>query len=112
MGFFGPLSVRPDLWDRGIAKRLLESTIELFDKWGTKHAGLFTFSHSPKHIGLYQKFGFWPSFLTAIMSKPVVADQTTTTIIIRRGEEIALPWSKYSELSEEDQKNVLMFVVH
>ena len=107
VGFFGPLSVRPDLWDRGIAKRLLESTIELFDKWGTKHAGLFTFSHSPKHIGLYQKFGFWPSFLTAIMSKPVVADQTTTTIIRRRGEEIALPWSKYSELSEEDQEECL-----
>jgi GNAT superfamily N-acetyltransferase len=108
VGFFGPLSVRPDLWDRGIAKRLLESTIELFDKWGTKHAGLFTFSDSPKHIGLYQKFGFWPSFLTAIMSKPVVADQTTTTIIIRRrGEEIALPWSKYSELSEEDQEECL-----
>jgi GNAT superfamily N-acetyltransferase len=108
VGFFGPLSVRPDLWDRGIAKRLLESTIELFDKWGTKHAGLFTFSDSPKHIGLYQKFGFCPSFLTAIMSKPVVADQTTTTIIIRRrGEEIALPWSKYSELSEEDQEECL-----
>jgi len=67
VGFFGPLSVRPDLWDRGVAKRLLESTIKLFDKWGTKYAGLFTFSDSPKHIGLYQKFGFWPWFLTAIM---------------------------------------------
>ena len=105
VGFFGPLSVRPDLWDRGVAKRLLESTIKLFDKWGTKYAGLFTFSDSPKHIGLYQKFGFWPWFLTAIMSKSVVtADQTITTTIRRGGgNEIALPWSKYSELSEEEQ---------
>jgi GNAT superfamily N-acetyltransferase len=71
VGFFGPLTVRPDLWDRGIASRLLESTMELFDGWNTKHAGLFTFAHSPKHIGLYQKFGFWPQFLTAIMSRSV-----------------------------------------
>jgi hypothetical protein len=35
------------------------------------HAGLFTFAESPKHIALYQKYGFYPRFLTAIMSKPV-----------------------------------------
>jgi hypothetical protein len=45
--------------------------MELFAKWGTQHIGLFTFAHSPKHIGLYQKFGFWPRFLTLIMAKPV-----------------------------------------
>jgi GNAT superfamily N-acetyltransferase len=108
VGFFGPLSVQPDLWDRGVAKRLLESTIKLFDKWGTKYAGLFTFSDSPKHIGLYHKFGFWPWFLTAIMSKTVVAaDKTETktkTTIRRRGDENALHWSKYSELSEEEEQ--------
>jgi GNAT superfamily N-acetyltransferase len=71
VGFFGPLTVRPDLWDRGVAKRLIEATMELFAKWATTHEGLFTFAHSPKHIALYHKFGFWPRFLTAIMSKPV-----------------------------------------
>lgn len=71
VGFFGPLTVRPDLWDRGVGKRLMEPVMECFDKWQTKHAGLFTFAHSQKHIGLYQKFGFCPRFLTAIMSKPV-----------------------------------------
>ena len=59
-GFFGPLTVRPDLWDKGIAKRLLERTMELFDTWGTKHTALLTFLNSGKHIALYQKFGFWP----------------------------------------------------
>lgn len=68
---FGPLTIRPDFWDRGVANRLLEATVELFPKWGTKHAGLFTFAHSAKHIHLYQKFGFWPRFLTAVMSKEV-----------------------------------------
>src|SRR5690349_11123187 len=58
VGFFGPLTVRPDYWDRGVGKRLLEPTMELFDRWGTRHVGLFTFAHSAKHIGLYQRFGF------------------------------------------------------
>jgi GNAT superfamily N-acetyltransferase len=112
VGFFGPLSVRPDLWGQGVAKRLVESTINLFDKWGTKHMGLFTFSHSPKHVGLYQKFDFWPWFLTAIMSKPVVATSaladkikipfTPPSSTIRH--ENGLYWSKYSELLDESQE--------
>ena len=71
VGFFGPLTIRPDLWDRGVGKRLMEPIMNCFARWGTKHAGLFTFAHSQKHVGLYQKFGFWPRFLTAIMSKRV-----------------------------------------
>ena len=71
MGFFGPLSVDPPCWGQGVAKRLLEPTVELFDSWGTRHAGLFTFAHSAMHVGLYQRFGFWPRFLTAVMSRPV-----------------------------------------
>jgi len=70
-GFFGPLTVRPDLWDRGIARRLLERTMTIFDEWKTSHRGLFTFSHSPKHQALYQKFGFYPRFLTALLRGPI-----------------------------------------
>ena len=43
----------------------------LFEGWGIRQAGLFTFPQSPKHVALYQKFGFWPQALTAVMSKPV-----------------------------------------
>jgi GNAT superfamily N-acetyltransferase len=71
VGFLGPLTTRPDLWDRGIGKRLMDPVMACFEKWGTRHAGLFTFAHSQKHVGLYQKFGFWPRFLTAVMSKAV-----------------------------------------
>jgi GNAT superfamily N-acetyltransferase len=71
-GVFGPLTVRPDLWEKGIGKRLLEATMELFARLGTRQEGLFTFPHSPKHIALYQKFDFWPQALTAVMSKPIV----------------------------------------
>jgi GNAT superfamily N-acetyltransferase len=67
-GFFGPLTVLPEYWDRGVAQRLLEATMTIFDGWGLRHSGLFTFPQSPKHIGLYQKFGYWPRYLTAVMT--------------------------------------------
>jgi GNAT superfamily N-acetyltransferase len=67
-GFFGPLTVLPEYWDCGVAKRLLESTMPIFERWGVRHTGLFTFAQSPKHVALYQKFGYWPRYLTAIMT--------------------------------------------
>lgn len=68
-GFFGPLSVRPDLWERKIAQRMLDTTMALFEKWNCRHTGLYTFSNSAKHIALYMKYGFWPRFLTSVMAK-------------------------------------------
>ena len=69
VGYFGPLTVHPDFWDRGVAQKLLEPTLALFETWGCRHTGLYTYSGSPKHLALYQKFGFWPRWLTAILSK-------------------------------------------
>lgn len=69
-GFLGPLTVRPDLWDRGIARKLMDATMELFGRWGTRQLALFTFPHSPKHLALYQRYGFWPQRLTAVLAKP------------------------------------------
>ena len=70
-GFFGPLTVHPALWDHGIASRLLQPVLESFERWGVRQAGLFTFAASPKHIGLYQRHGFWPGNLTVIAAKPI-----------------------------------------
>jgi GNAT superfamily N-acetyltransferase len=94
-GFFGPLTVRPDFWDCGVAKRLMEPIVDLFDKWGTTHAGLFTFPHSAKHVGLYQRFGFWPRFLTAIMSKQVAQVNNS------------LPWTRFSEVPAAERDSLL-----
>lgn len=67
-GFFGPLTVLPEYWDRGVAQSLLAATLPVFEKWGVRHTGLFTFAASAKHVGLYQKFGYWPRYLTALMT--------------------------------------------
>ena len=95
VGFFGPLTIHPDHWGRRIAQRLVEVALEAFARRGIEHVGLFTFAHSPKHLALYQKFGFWPRFTTAIMSKPVGAVDSGTD------------WSAYSELPAARQRACL-----
>ncbi len=91
VAFFGPLTVHPDHWERHIASRLMEPILACFKRWGATHTGLFTFPQSPKHIHLYQKFDFWPRFLTPIMAKPVAQPG---------GER---PWSLYSAVPPGDQ---------
>jgi GNAT superfamily N-acetyltransferase len=95
VGFFGPLTIRPDYWDRGVGKLLMEPIMALFDQWQTRHAGLFTFPHSAKHVGLYQRFGFWPRFLTAMMSRPVGSRRS------------AGRWTRFGEVRATDRDDVL-----
>jgi GNAT superfamily N-acetyltransferase len=71
IGFFGPLTVRPELWGMSIASQLMDATMQLFSDRGIAHTGLFTFPHSAKHLGIYQKFGYSPQHLTPVMGKPV-----------------------------------------
>ena len=73
VAIFGPLSVRPDRWERGAAQRLLDATLCRFAEWGVRHAGLYTFAESPKHLALYQRYGFAPHYLTAIGGKSVAS---------------------------------------
>ena len=91
-GFFGPLTLRPDQQGAGIGKALVEAVSAKLDDWGVRHAGLFTFAHSPLHLALYQKFGFHARFLTAIMMAPAQPDGA------------ASPWSRYSQLPEADRR--------
>lgn len=76
-GFFGPLTIRPDLWEGGIAKQLVQATVDLYERWDLRHSGLFTFADSAKHVALYGKFGFWPHALMALMARPVTRAQGT-----------------------------------
>jgi len=101
VGVFGPLTVHPDFWDKSIAKRLLDKTMEILKELKTKHIGIFTFSNSPKHVHLYQKYDFWPRFLTAVMSKPVKAEYT-----MEDGQEL-ISWTKYSDMKKERPSEIL-----
>jgi hypothetical protein len=95
VGFFGPLTVRPDLQEHRIGKALLCATMDQFDAWGTRHTGLFTFAHSAKHVALYQKFGYYARFLTAIMAAPAQHAQTL------------VGWARHSALSDTAKDDAL-----
>ena len=92
----GPLVVRPDLWDQGIAHRLLEPINDLLDAKGVSLAGLFTFADSPKHVGLYQRFGYWPQHLNAIMTRPAKPHPMSDEL------------TRYSLLDGSDQSRTLI----
>jgi GNAT superfamily N-acetyltransferase len=77
--FFGPLTVLPEYWGQGVAQRLLEATLTLFDRWGVRNSGLFTFAQSAQHVALYQKFGYWPGHLTAVLTRTPEADPANRT---------------------------------
>src|SRR5688572_24618712 len=95
VGFFGPLTIRPDYWDRKVGQRLMEPVVECFTRWGNTHTGLFTFASSPKHAALYQRFGFWPRFLLVVMSKPAMVKKVDAEV------------RRYSELTSEEKAAML-----
>ena len=94
-GFFGPLSVHPNFWDQGVGNKLMLATMECLRNWQTQQICFFTFSHSPKHLHFYQKFGFLPHFLTTICAKSVSQKQQQLQSV------------RYSQISPEQQKECL-----
>lgn len=74
VGWFGPLSVAPHLWDQGLAHPLVEAAHELLADAAATELGLFTFAHSPKHLALYARHGYWPGALVLVTTRPVPGD--------------------------------------
>jgi len=96
VGIFGPLTVHPDYWNRGIGSKLMEPVMRCFEEWKVTHSGAMTFANSPRHINLYRKFGYHPRFLIPVMSKkieskPITLDSKST-------------WIKYSECKKNQDK--------
>lgn len=87
--FFGPLAVRPDLWNSGIGTSLVAAAVADFNRARIYNLGLFTFADSPKHLGLYHKFGFRSRFLTTLMGKETVPDSGSRSVRFERYSEIS-----------------------
>lgn len=95
--FFGPLSIDPHYWGQGLAGHLMAPVVAMFDHWQVDHAALFTFPHSVKHIGLYQKFGFRPRMLTLVLEK---------NLTLGAHPDDEPDWSTYGELDAAAQGTV------
>jgi predicted N-acetyltransferase YhbS len=68
-GWFGPLSVDPQLWGRGIAHPLVDEAADLLRRAGAQQTGLFTFADSPLHLSLYARHGYWPGALMLVLAR-------------------------------------------
>lgn len=102
VGIFGPLTVHPNYWDKGVARELLAETMKIFQRWESKHIGLFTFAQSSKHVHLYQKFDFWPRYLTAVMSRSVSEKKQGERLNTKKPN-----FTRYSELSKPQKAIVV-----
>ena len=81
----------------------MEPTIQLFSRWNTKLAGLFTFANSPKHVGSISKVWFLASLSYSYYVKRIDT--------AKKDEPSKLKWSRYSEEVSEryhkDEKHLL-----
>ena len=97
VGILGPLTVDVDLWSCGIARAMMPAMIDYMDREGFAVQGLLTHPQSPKHIRLYEAFGFRMDLITGVMDKTVDLD---------------LPWPDpvrlYSELSEAEREQAIV----
>jgi len=69
----GPLTVDPEFWRLGVARRLTAAILAIADQRKAALVSLFTFPQSASHLRLYEGFGFVPMYLTSIMEKSVRA---------------------------------------
>ena len=96
VGIFGPLTIHPEYWNKGIGSKLMEPVMKCFAGWKVAHSGAMTFANSPKHINLYRKFGYHPRFLIPVMSKKIESKPIPSNS--------KFTWSSYSECKENQDK--------
>src|SRR5574337_102216 len=71
LGLVGPVAVLTNYQNQDIGQQLLKATQGFFDENKVTLQGLSTYPSSPKHLLLFQKFGYKPKGLVTITSKPL-----------------------------------------
>jgi ribosomal protein S18 acetylase RimI-like enzyme len=69
IGLVGPVAVLTSYQNQDIAQQLLTACQEFFDENKATLQGVCTYPYSPKHLILYQKFGYKPKGLVVITGK-------------------------------------------
>jgi ribosomal protein S18 acetylase RimI-like enzyme len=66
-GWFGAFGIHPEFQGKGIGKKLLSETIDMFKKdFKIKNIGMSTMPESPYNIGFYTSLGFKPMYPSLI----------------------------------------------
>lgn len=77
VGIFGPVAVLTPYQNQKIAQGLLKASQGFFDENKVTLQGVATFYGSPKHLLLYQKFGFKPKGLLAVTTRSLERREPT-----------------------------------
>jgi GNAT superfamily N-acetyltransferase len=104
VGIFGPVAVLTPYQNQKVAQALIKAARAFFDENRVTLEGLVSFPYSPKHLVLYQKFGFKPKSLVAITGKPLERKELTSPVAPARGAPRVV---RFSTLEESKKKGLL-----
>lgn len=83
IAILGPVVVAPEHWSKGLARTLMPALVEQAARGEFAFTGLVTHPQSPKHVRLYESFGFRMQRITAVMAKPAAPVPTAARLFSR-----------------------------
>ena len=99
VGFFGPLTIRPDLWDRGIAQQLLATHDGFIREMGNSPRGpVYVCDPARSTWASIKNSVFGPGFLLPLMEMPIEASPLPFHVRWKRFSELSV--GRKAELSE------------
>jgi predicted N-acetyltransferase YhbS len=104
LGLIGPVAVLTTYQNQDIGQQLIKATQGFFDENKVVLQGMSTYPSSPKHLLLFQKFGYKPKGLVALTSKPL--DRREIVQATQPGKP-ALSVRRFSILEESKKKTTL-----
>jgi len=105
LGLVGPIAVLTNYQNQDIGQQLLTACQEFFDENKATLQGVGTYPYSPKHLVLYQKFGYKPKGLVAIMAKHL---DRREMVHATKGAKPGLGVRRYSSLEEARKKPAML----
>jgi GNAT superfamily N-acetyltransferase len=112
VGLLGPVAVLTNYQNQTIGQQLIRAVEDFFEENKVVLHGAVTYPTSPKHLLLYQRFGYRAKFLTAVMTRvldrtPVVRPPIGSVAQKPPVKQPGVTVRKYSSLEESKKKATL-----
>ena len=112
VGLLGPVAVLTNYQNQTIGQQLIRAVEDFFEENKVLLHGAVTYPTSPKHLLLYQRFGYRAKFLTAVMTRvldraPVARPPVASVAPKPPVKQPGVTVRKYSSLEESKKKATL-----
>jgi ribosomal protein S18 acetylase RimI-like enzyme len=104
LGLVGPIAVLTSYQNQDIGQQLLAACQEFFDENKATLQGVCTYAYSPRHLVLYQKFGYKPKGLVVITAKHL---DRREIVQVGKPAKPGVSVRRYSSLEEAKKKPVM-----